>query len=41
MDKLNDRIKKKELGAFYTPKPYCKLGAELVIEAIKKSSRRK
>ena len=36
MDKLNDRIKKKELGAFYTPKPYCKLGAELVMEAIKK-----
>ncbi len=36
MDKLNDRVKKKELGAFYTPKPYCKLGAELVMEAIKK-----
>ena len=36
MDELNDRIKKKELGAFYTPKPYCKLGAELVMETIKK-----
>jgi DNA modification methylase len=35
MDCLNDRIDKKELGAFYTPKPYCKKAAELVREAIK------
>ena len=30
MDCLNDRLKKKDLGAFYTPAPYCKKAAELV-----------
>lgn len=34
MDKLNDRLKKKDLGAFYTPIPYCKKAAELVRMAI-------
>ena len=36
MDKLNDRLKKKELGAFYTPEAYAKKSAELVREAIKR-----
>lgn len=36
MDKLNDRLHKKDLGAFYTPIPYCIKAAELVREAIKK-----
>ncbi|MDR0677002.1 MAG: hypothetical protein LBF97_08215 [Elusimicrobiota bacterium] len=35
MDCLNDKLKKKELGAFYTPIPYCKKAVELVREAIK------
>lgn len=35
MDKLNDKIHKKELGAFYTPIPYCEKAVELVREAIK------
>lgn len=34
MDKLNDRLRKKDLGAFYTPIPYCKKAAELVRMAI-------
>lgn len=34
MDKLNDNLKKKDLGAFYTPIPYCEKGAELVRQAI-------
>lgn len=29
MDCLNDRLNKKDLGAFYTPMPYCKKAAEL------------
>ena len=34
MDKLNDRLRKKDLGAFYTPIPYCMKAAELVRLAI-------
>lgn len=34
MDKLNDKLHKKDLGAFYTPIPYCKKAAELVRNAI-------
>ena len=34
MDKLNDRLRKKDLGAFYTPIPYCIKAAELVRMAI-------
>ena len=34
MDKLNDRLKKKDLGAFYTPIPYAEKSAELVRMAI-------
>ncbi len=36
MDKLNDRLHKKDLGAYYTPIPYCEMAANLVREAIKK-----
>lgn len=36
MDKLNDKLHKKDLGAFYTPIPYCNMAAELVREAIQK-----
>lgn len=36
MDKLNDRLKRKDLGAFYTPIPYCEKATELVREAIKR-----
>ncbi len=36
MDCINDKYSKKELGAFYTPAPYCKLAAELVAKAIAK-----
>lgn len=36
MDKLNDRLNKKDLGAFYTPIPYCKKAKELVELAIKR-----
>ena len=36
MDCLNDRLNKKDLGAFYTPIPYCEKASELVIEAINK-----
>lgn len=35
MDKLNDDLIKKELGAFFTPPAYAKKSAELVREAIK------
>ena len=35
MDKLNDNLIKKELGAFFTPPAYAKKAAELVREAIK------
>lgn len=34
MDCLNDRLSKKDLGAFYTPEPYCKKAAELVQTAV-------
>jgi len=34
MDALNDRLKKKNLGAFYTPIAYCEKAAELVRKAI-------
>lgn len=34
MDKLNDRLKKKDLGAYYTPIEYCHKVAELVRIAI-------
>lgn len=34
MDCLNDRLSKKDLGAFYTPKPYAKKAAELVMMAV-------
>lgn len=34
MDKLNDRLNKKDLGAFYTPIPYCLKAKELVEIAI-------
>lgn len=36
MDRLNDRLKKKELGAFYTPIPYCQQAATLLRKAISK-----
>jgi hypothetical protein len=35
MDKLNDKLIKKELGAFFTPPAYAKKAVELVREAIK------
>lgn len=34
MDCLNDRLNKKDLGAFYTPIPYCQKAAELVEMAV-------
>ena len=34
MDCLNNRLSKKDLGAFYTPEPYCRKAAELVRMAI-------
>lgn len=34
MDKLNDTIQKKNLGAFYTPEPYVDKSIELVRDAI-------
>lgn len=34
MDCLNDRLNKKDLGAFYTPPAYCKKAAELVELAV-------
>lgn len=36
MDKLNDELSQKDLGAFYTPKEYSKKAAELVREAIER-----
>ena len=36
MDKLNDKLHKKDLGAFYTPETYCKKAIELVRKAISK-----
>ena len=36
MDCLNDRLRKKDLGAFYTPEPYCRKAAELVRMAIQR-----
>lgn len=35
MDKLNDKLRKKTLGAFYTPIPYCVKAKELLELAIK------
>lgn len=34
MDCLNDRLNKKDLGAFYTPEAYCEKAAELVEMAV-------
>ena len=34
MDCLNDRLSRKDLGAFYTPEPYCQKAAELVEMAV-------
>ncbi|MBE6010144.1 MAG: hypothetical protein E7236_05775 [Lachnospiraceae bacterium] len=34
MDCLNDRLSKKDLGAFYTPEPYAKKATELVKMAV-------
>ncbi|MEY8736379.1 hypothetical protein AB9M75_03805 [Lactobacillus sp. AN1001] len=36
MDKLNDKMQKKNLGAFYTPELYAEKSIELVREAIKR-----
>lgn len=36
MDKLNDTLSKKNLGAFYTPQKYCEKSIELVRKAIKR-----
>lgn len=36
MDCLNDRLNKKDLGAFYTPAPYARKAAELVQKAVEK-----
>ncbi len=36
MDKLNDTLQKKKLGAFYTPLLYAEKSLELVREAIKR-----
>lgn len=35
MDMLNDRLSKKELGAFYTPVEYAKQSTNLILKAIK------
>ena len=37
MDCLNDRLSKKDLGAFYTPEPYARKAAELVEMAVKRA----
>lgn len=37
MDCLNDRLKKKDLGAFYTPMPYARKAAELVQMAVNRA----
>ena len=36
MDCLNDRLNKKDLGAFYTPQPYCEKASELVMKAVER-----
>lgn len=36
MDKLNDTLQKKNLGAFYTPEPYVEKSLELVRQAIQR-----
>lgn len=36
MDKLNDNLRKKDLGAFYTPIQYCEKAAELLRKAIER-----
>lgn len=36
MDCLNDRLSKKDLGAFYTPMPYARKAAELVQMAVER-----
>lgn len=36
MDCLNDRLSKKDLGAFYTPEPYAEKASELVMDAVKR-----
>lgn len=36
MDCLNDRLNKKDLGAFYTPKAYCEKASELVMKAVER-----
>ncbi len=36
MDKLNDTLSKKNLGAFYTPQKYCEKSVELVRKAIER-----
>lgn len=37
MDCINDRLQKKDLGAFYTPEPYARKAAELVREAVNRA----
>lgn len=37
MDCLNDRLQKKDLGAFYTPISYCKKASELVQMAVNRA----
>lgn len=36
MGRLNDRLNRKDLGAFYTPIPYAKKAAELVMMAVER-----
>lgn len=36
MDKLNDRLNRRELGAFYTPPEYCAKAVELVRRAVER-----
>lgn len=36
MDCLNDRLNKKDLGAFYTPEPYARKASELVMKAVER-----
>lgn len=40
MDCLNDKLNKKDLGAFYTPMPYAKKSAEMVLEAVNKALKK-
>lgn len=37
MDKLNDKAHQKDLGAFYTPAPYCELTVQLVVDAANRA----